>query len=73
MIETPRRIKRGYLIGVIVCIILGFLGLIPLLISLRDFWPWVPFVSIALWIISGVIYAVGRSVTARPLGEPRLK
>jgi len=74
MIETPHRIKRGWLIGVIVCIILGVLGLIPLLIiSFQDLWPWVPFASVALWIISGIIYLVGRSVTGKPLGEPRLK
>jgi hypothetical protein len=73
MIETPHRIRRGWLIGVIVCIVLGVLGLIPLLINLRDFWPWVPFASVALWIISGIVYLVGRSVTGKPLGEPRLK
>ncbi|MFB0556722.1 MAG: hypothetical protein ACETVW_02570, partial [Dehalococcoidia bacterium] len=59
--------------AVIVFIFLGLLGLIPLIISLRDFWPWVPFASVGLWIIAGIIYVVGRSVTAKPLGEPRLK
>ena len=73
MIETPRRIRRGWQIAVIVLIFLGLLGLIPLIISLRDFWPWVPFASVALWIIAGIIYVVGRSVTAKPLGEPRLR
>jgi O-antigen/teichoic acid export membrane protein len=74
MIETPRRIKRGWLIGVIVCIILGVLGLIPLfIISFQDLWPWVPFASVVLWIISGIIYAVGRNVTGKPLGEPRIR
>ncbi len=73
MIETPRRIRRGWLITVIVFIFLGILGLLPLIISLQDYWPWVPFASVALWIIAGIIYVVGRRVTGRPLGEPRLK
>ncbi|MEW6034091.1 MAG: hypothetical protein AB1603_04490 [Chloroflexota bacterium] len=71
MIETPGRIKRGWQIGVYVCLGLGVLALIPLAISLRDFWPWVPFVTVALWIIGGVVYAVGRQITARPLKHPR--
>ena len=73
MIEKPRRIRRGWLITVILCIFLGILGLLPLIISLRDFWPWVPFASVALWIIAAILYLVGRSVTGKPLGEPRLR
>ncbi len=73
MIEAPRRIKRRWQIWVMVFIILGILALIPLVINWRAFWPWVPFASVVLWIISGIIYGMGRRVTARPLREPRLR
>jgi len=52
---------------------LGVLALTPALISRQAFWPWVPFTSVALWIISGVVYGVGRQITGKPLREPRMK
>jgi len=71
--EVPRRIKKRWQIGVIVFLCLGVLALTPALISRQAFWPWVPFTSVALWIISGIVYGVGRQVTGKPLREPRIR
>ena len=71
--EIPRRIKKQWQIGSIVFLSLGVLALIPAFINRQAFWPWVPFTSVALWIISGIVYEVGRQRTGQPLREPRIR
>lgn len=73
MKDTPRRIRRSWQIGVIVCMGLGVLALIPLAVDLHDFWPWVPFVSVFLWIVGGVVYGLGMRATGKPLQHARDK
>jgi len=73
MMEAPRRIKKRWQIGIIVSLSLGVLALMPALISRQAFWPWVPFTSVALWIIGGVVYGIGRQHTGKLLREPRIR
>jgi len=71
--QTPRRIKRPWRIWVIICVGLGALALVPAFVSRQTFWPWVPFTSVALWIIGGIFYGVGRQRTGKLLREPRTR
>ena len=73
MMEAPRRIKKGWQIGVMVFISLGVLALMPALINRQAFWPWVPFTSVVLWAIGGIVYGIGRQLTGKPLREPRIR
>jgi len=71
--EAPRRIKRQWQVGVIVPVALGVLALVPALINYEAFWPWVPFTTVALWIVGSIVYLVGRRQTGRLLREPRMR
>ncbi|MDO8472835.1 MAG: hypothetical protein Q7T05_03355 [Dehalococcoidia bacterium] len=71
MIEAPGRIKKSWRIGVMACVILGLLALIPLAIDRHTYWPWAPIVSIILWIAAWILYMMGMKATGKPLRRPR--
>ncbi len=71
--ETPRRIKKRWQVGVMVCTSLGALALIPAIIDYEVFWPWVPSGSGAMWCLALVLYLVGKKVTGAPLRQPRIR
>lgn len=70
--ERASRVKANWRWGAISCWSLGLLALIPLM-DYRTFWPWVPFSSVILWVIGGILYYVGLRVTSKPLRRPRIK
>ena len=73
MIDRAAKIKMGWRLSVTICITLGVLGLIPALVDYQAFWPWVPFGSIATWLIAWALFQIGKEVTGRPLRRPRIR
>jgi len=73
MIDRAVRIKTVWRLAVITCITLGVIGLAPAFVDYQAFWPWVPFISVAIWFIAWVLFRVGKQVTGRPLRRPRIR